>query len=108
MLWELTSDQEFFRQTTAKFLADQVPVDVLRRLRDDAVGYPERYWERGAELGWTSLLVDESHGGGRDPEPPYQARRGVGHRRRSTSQRFQVAISRSAGSRSSARAYAGR
>ena len=64
MLWELTSDQEFFRQTTAKFLADQVPVDVLRRLRDDAVGYPERYWERGAELGWTSLLVDESHGGG--------------------------------------------
>jgi alkylation response protein AidB-like acyl-CoA dehydrogenase len=64
MLWELTSDQEFFRQTTAKFLADQVPVDVLRRLRDDATGFPERYWERGAELGWTSLLVDESHGGG--------------------------------------------
>jgi alkylation response protein AidB-like acyl-CoA dehydrogenase len=64
MLWELTSDQEFFRQTTAKFLADQVPVDVLRRLRDDPIGYPERYWERGAELGWTSLLVDEAHGGG--------------------------------------------
>jgi alkylation response protein AidB-like acyl-CoA dehydrogenase len=64
MLWELTSDQEFFRQTTAKFLVDKVPVAVLRRLRNDAGGYPERYWERGAELGWTSLLVDESHGGG--------------------------------------------
>jgi alkylation response protein AidB-like acyl-CoA dehydrogenase len=64
MLWELTSDQEFFRQTTAKFLADQAPVAVLRRFRDDAGGYPERYWERGAELGWTSLLVDEGHGGG--------------------------------------------
>lgn len=64
MLLQLSSDQEFFRETTAKFLSDQAPVDVLRRLRDDPAGYDADYWRRGAELGWTSLLVSEERGGG--------------------------------------------
>jgi len=64
MLLQLSSDQEFFRETTAKFLADQAPVDALRRLRDEPAGYDADYWRRGAELGWTSLLVSDEHGGG--------------------------------------------
>lgn len=64
MRWDLTSDQEFFRETTARFLEDQVPVATLRALRDDPVGSPPGYWRRGAELGWTSLLVGEDLGGG--------------------------------------------
>ena len=64
MLLQLSSDQEFFRETTAKFLAEQAPVDVLRRLREDPAGFDAGYWRRGAELGWTSLLVGEEHGGG--------------------------------------------
>src|SRR5262245_62243505 len=64
MLLELSPDQEFFRETTAKFLAKYAPTDELRRLRDDATGFDRDYWRRGAELGWTSLLVDEAHGGG--------------------------------------------
>jgi alkylation response protein AidB-like acyl-CoA dehydrogenase len=64
MLLDMSSDQEFFRETTAKFLADQAPVDRVRRLRDDPAGYDAEYWRRGAELGWTSLLVSEKHGGG--------------------------------------------
>jgi alkylation response protein AidB-like acyl-CoA dehydrogenase len=64
MRLQLDSDQEFFRQTTAKFLADQVPVDVVRGLRDDPRGHDAGYWRRGAELGWTSFLVSEEHGGG--------------------------------------------
>ena len=44
MLWELTSDQEFFRQTTAKFLADQVPVDGL-------VAFAFDCWPGAARLG---------------------------------------------------------
>ena len=64
MLLEPSSDQEFFRETTAKFLAEFAPVGEVRRLRDDPVGFTREYWQRGAELGWTSLLVDEAHGGG--------------------------------------------
>jgi alkylation response protein AidB-like acyl-CoA dehydrogenase len=61
---ELTPDQELYRDTTARFLAEQVPVSELRRRRDDPAGYDPAYWRRGAELGWTSLLVGEQAGGG--------------------------------------------
>ena len=64
MLLQLSSDQEFFRDTTLRFLGDQVPVGEVRRLREDPAGFDRGYWARGAELGWTSLLVDEAHGGG--------------------------------------------
>ena len=64
MRLDLSSDQGFFRETTAKFLSEQTPVDVLRRLRDDPAGYDATFWRRGAELGWTSLLVSEEQGGG--------------------------------------------
>jgi alkylation response protein AidB-like acyl-CoA dehydrogenase len=64
MLLALSSDQEFFRETTGRFLADRAPVGELRRLRDDPQGFSDEYWRRGAELGWTSLLVSEANGGG--------------------------------------------
>jgi alkylation response protein AidB-like acyl-CoA dehydrogenase len=64
MLLETTPDQDFFRDTTARFLSSQVPSSTLRLLRDNPAGYDSEYWRRGAELGWTSLLVDEAHGGG--------------------------------------------
>jgi alkylation response protein AidB-like acyl-CoA dehydrogenase len=61
---ELTSDQEFFTETTGKFLEDKAPVVELRALRHDPVGFSRDYWRQGAELGWTSLLVSEDDGGG--------------------------------------------
>jgi alkylation response protein AidB-like acyl-CoA dehydrogenase len=64
MLINPTEEQEFFRATTERFLLEHAPPDALRRLRDDADGFDREYWRRGAELGWTSLLVDEAHGGG--------------------------------------------
>ncbi len=64
MLITLSGDQEFFRETTERFLAELVPADTVRSLRDDPAGFDPVYWRRGAELGWTSLLVDEANGGG--------------------------------------------
>lgn len=64
MLLDLSEDQEFFRQNTAKFLADQMPISEVRRLRYDPTGFERGYWSRGANLGWTSLLVGEDLGGG--------------------------------------------
>ncbi len=64
MLLDPTPDQEFLRDTTAKFLANTVPVDELRRRRDDPAGFDAEYGDGGAELGWTSLLVREEDGGG--------------------------------------------
>jgi alkylation response protein AidB-like acyl-CoA dehydrogenase len=64
MLLALSPDQKLFKETTAKLLNELVPVAQLRRLREDPVGFGAEYWRRGAELGWTSLLVGEEHGGG--------------------------------------------
>jgi alkylation response protein AidB-like acyl-CoA dehydrogenase len=64
VLLDLTSDQDFFRETTAKFLDSQVPASEVRRLRHDPAGFGPEYWRRGADLGWTSLLVSEELGGG--------------------------------------------
>ncbi len=64
MQLSLTSDQEFFRDNTAKFLTERATPLEIRRLRDEPDGYDGRYWRQGAELGWTSLLVTEEHGGG--------------------------------------------
>jgi alkylation response protein AidB-like acyl-CoA dehydrogenase len=69
MLLELTADQEFFRETTAKFLAEQMPIDRLRwlgenRATPEAAQAEADFWQRGADLGWSALLVGEGAGGG--------------------------------------------
>jgi alkylation response protein AidB-like acyl-CoA dehydrogenase len=61
---DLTDDETFFRETTARFLAEFAPVDEIRRLRDDPGGFSAEFWQRGADLGWSSLLVGEDQGGG--------------------------------------------
>jgi len=64
MIVDPTSDQELFRETTERYLREHVPVGEVRRLRDDPAGFEPDYWRRGADLGWTSLLVPEDQGGG--------------------------------------------
>ena len=59
----LTEDQEFFRETTRKFLTAEVPLETVRKLADTDSGFDRDWWQRGAELGWTSLLVPEEQGG---------------------------------------------
>ena len=70
MLLQPSDDQQFFRETTARYLDDQVPVNVVRGLRQDPFGYDAAYWRGGAELGWTSLLVGADHGGGSITDRP--------------------------------------
>jgi alkylation response protein AidB-like acyl-CoA dehydrogenase len=64
VLLEPSEEQEFFQANTAKFLADQMPITEVRRLRHDPTGFEMGYWRRGANLGWTSLLVADEFGGG--------------------------------------------
>ncbi len=59
----LSDDQEFFRQTTQKFLSSEAPLETVRKMADTPSGFDRDWWQRGAELGWTSLLVPEEQGG---------------------------------------------
>jgi len=61
---ELSSDQELFVETTRRFLEAECPISQVRALHETADGFGRDYWLRGAELGWTAMLVPEELGGG--------------------------------------------
>lgn len=61
---ELSEEQEAFVSTTRRFLAAECPTSAVRALEHEVAGFDPEVWSRGAELGWTSLLVPESDGGG--------------------------------------------
>ncbi|HVA43291.1 MAG TPA: acyl-CoA dehydrogenase family protein, partial [Acidimicrobiales bacterium] len=60
----LTPDQDFFQETTRKFLDARCSPAELRTLATDPLGYRPEWWRQGAELGWTTPLVPEARGGG--------------------------------------------
>jgi alkylation response protein AidB-like acyl-CoA dehydrogenase len=60
----LTDDQEFFRDTTRKFLGSESSLPKVRELRASDAGFEPAFWRQGAELGWVSMLVPEELGGG--------------------------------------------
>lgn len=59
-----TADQRFFQLTTRDFLAETVPIATVRALAEAGTGFGRDWWRRGAELGWTAMLVPERLGGG--------------------------------------------
>lgn len=62
---EYSDDQNFLRDTTRKFLESEVPLTAVRALAEgNPAGFDRGWWKRGAELGWTSMLVPEDLGGG--------------------------------------------
>ncbi|HEY1988319.1 MAG TPA: acyl-CoA dehydrogenase family protein, partial [Acidimicrobiales bacterium] len=61
----LTDDQQLFRETTRKFLETTSSLEMVRKLADtEPAGFDRKWWKRGAELGWVSMLVTEEDGGG--------------------------------------------
>jgi alkylation response protein AidB-like acyl-CoA dehydrogenase len=60
----LTADQRLFRSTTQNFLAKTASIPQVRELADGPEGFARDWWQQGAELGWTAMLVPEHLGGG--------------------------------------------
>lgn len=60
----LNADQQLFRRTVRQFLEREAPLTTVRELTDDPAGFDRGWWRKGAELGWTSMLVPEKVGGG--------------------------------------------
>ena len=61
----LTEEQGMLRDSARAFLADNAPVAQLRQLRytRDPDGFSRTLWGQFAEMGFTGVLVPESHGG---------------------------------------------
>ena len=63
MDFALSEDQLLLEQTVRAFLADQVPIERVRELRDKDCPYDRAIWSALAELGVTGILVPEAQGG---------------------------------------------
>jgi alkylation response protein AidB-like acyl-CoA dehydrogenase len=57
-------EQLLFASTTETFLDKQASLTHVRGLQASGVSFQPEWWQRAAELGWTSLLVPEELGGG--------------------------------------------
>lgn len=61
---QLSEEQGAFVETTRRFLTAECDIATVRSLEHEPDGFDRTVWARGAELGWTSLLVPEADGGG--------------------------------------------
>lgn len=60
----VSAEQRLFRSSTEQFLARTVPVTDSRAREQRGSGFDWSWWQQGAELGWTGLLVPDELGGG--------------------------------------------
>jgi alkylation response protein AidB-like acyl-CoA dehydrogenase len=61
---DLSDDQEFFRETTRRFIDAQAPIAAVRGVADTDAGFDPTWWRQAAELGWTAMFATEAAGGG--------------------------------------------
>jgi alkylation response protein AidB-like acyl-CoA dehydrogenase len=60
---DFDQEQELLRQTARDVLARHSPLEVVREMEDDPVGYPPALWTQLAELDLIGLLLPEEYGG---------------------------------------------
>lgn len=58
-----TEEHELLRDSARRFLAEHCPIEAVRRLTNDPLGYDPAVWKEMAALGWTGLLLPEVFGG---------------------------------------------
>jgi alkylation response protein AidB-like acyl-CoA dehydrogenase len=60
---EFDQEQELLRQTVRDVLERHCPLDVVRSMEDDPVGYPPELWSQLGQLDLIGLLLPEEYGG---------------------------------------------
>lgn len=61
----LSEDQQMLQDAARNFCAQNCPVSVLRRLRDEKneLGFDQAIWSQMVELGWAGMALPEAYGG---------------------------------------------
>ncbi len=60
---DFSEEQEMLRETVRNVCEKFSPVEVVRKLEDDPVGYPADLWEQLGQLGMLGLTLPEQYGG---------------------------------------------
>jgi alkylation response protein AidB-like acyl-CoA dehydrogenase len=60
---DLTKEQKILKRSAQDFLKKECPPSLLREMKDDERGYPQKLWDQMVDLGWTGVMIPEKYGG---------------------------------------------
>jgi alkylation response protein AidB-like acyl-CoA dehydrogenase len=60
---DLTQEQRILKSSAREFLKKEFPPSLLREMKDDERGYPQKLWDQMVELGWMGVMIPEKYGG---------------------------------------------
>jgi alkylation response protein AidB-like acyl-CoA dehydrogenase len=60
---DLDREQKMLKRSAQDFLKKECPPSLIREMKDDERGYPQKLWEKMVDLGWTGVMIPEKHGG---------------------------------------------
>jgi alkylation response protein AidB-like acyl-CoA dehydrogenase len=60
---EFSEEQDMLRETVRGVCASSAPVEIVREMEDDPVGYPAELWKQLAQLDLIGLTLPEAYGG---------------------------------------------
>ncbi|MEZ4440733.1 MAG: acyl-CoA dehydrogenase family protein [Polyangiaceae bacterium] len=63
MNFELTEDQKMIRQSVKDFVKKELPLERMRKMREDELGMSRQVWKQMGELGWLGIAYPEALGG---------------------------------------------
>lgn len=63
MDYDLSAEQNILKESAHKLLAKECSSEFVREMAENETGYPEKLWNKMAELGWMSLLIPEAYEG---------------------------------------------
>jgi alkylation response protein AidB-like acyl-CoA dehydrogenase len=63
MDFRFSAEQDALRDSVRSFLSAEAPPSFVRSRFDEPIALPDAMWRHVVDLGWTALLVPESHGG---------------------------------------------
>ncbi|HZO14869.1 MAG TPA: acyl-CoA dehydrogenase [Polyangiaceae bacterium] len=63
MNFDLNPDQKMIVESVAGFVKKELPIERMRKMRDNEAGYSRDVWRKMGELGWLGISFPESVGG---------------------------------------------